>query len=497
MKYICTAKKARETDANAIQNYHIPSMVLMEHAAMECVKLIQCKKKNVILCGPGNNGGDGLAIARLLHQNHIESYIYISSDHLSIDEQIQYDILESLNVEIHSDFNEVLEKITEADIIIDCLFGNGLSRNIEGKYAQLIEAINQSKAYIYAIDVPSGLDATTGNILGTAVQANETIALDCFKEGHFVNQGQKVCGTIHCVDIAIPYELHSDDIQYVDTNLIKNILPKRSPFSHKGTYGKALMIGGSQAMHGAITFAAKSCYHSGIGTLTLFIPDCINDILSTKMDCAMHICAPNQQGYFDESSIDLLKQNINSFNVISIGNGMGRSKVSQELVKVCLKSNLPVIVDADAFWAIQENEDLLNRQAPTILTPHVKELSYILKRSVKDIATNPIQAAKDFSKQYPNCTLILKSDITLISKGNQQYLYSKPNSALAKGGSGDILCGIVTGLYGQCKDSLQASLCAVYIHSHAAQTKKDPACVQPEDIIERINDVFIELRKSH
>lgn len=496
MKYICNAKTARETDAKAIQEHHIPSMVLMEHAAIECVKLIKCKKKNVILCGPGNNGGDGLAIARLLHQNHIESYIYVSSSHLSIDEQTQYDILESLNIPINSDDQEVIEQIKEADVIVDCLFGNGLSRNIEGKYVDLIEAINQSNAYVYTIDVPSGLDATTGKVLGTAIQANETIALDCFKEGHFVNQGQKICGQVHCVDIAIPYELHSNYVQYVDTELVRHLLPERSPFSHKGTYGKALMIGGSQAMHGAITFAAKSCYHSGIGTLTLFIPDCISDVLSIKMDCAMHICAPNHQGYFDTGAIELLKQNIDTFNVISIGNGMGRSEVSKELVKVCLESDKPVIVDADAFWAIQDNVELLNRQADTILTPHVKELSYILNQSVKDIANNPIQAAKDFSKQYPNCTLILKSDITLISQGHQQYLYSKPNSALAKGGSGDILCGIVTGLYGQCRNSLQASLCAIYIHSHAAQTKKDPACVQPEDIIEQINDVFIKLRKD-
>lgn len=493
---VCSADEARKIDTRAMTHYHIPSLILMEHAAQKCAERIKKEgpdKKSVIVCGPGNNGGDGLAIARLLVLDRIRPYVFMMGSHMSESEKVQYDILKAMHVPIHTQVEEALLKITEADIVVDALFGNGLTRNIEGPYADVINHINACKNKVYAVDIASGLDATTGRILGTCIHADATIALDCYKRGHWIGQGLEVSGQIECADIGIPHDDSISPFQMIDEDLAKACLPIRKNHSHKGTFGKALMIGGCQSMHGAITMAAQACYHSGIGTLTLMIPDCIGDIIAYKMDSVMRQIVKSENGYF---SNDILQKDISRYDIITIGNGLGRTEITKEIVKKVLKTDAPVILDADAIWGIQEQSELLNRSNETILTPHIKELSYILQRKTSDIANNPIEAALEFSKRFPNCTLILKSSITIIVKGNRRLIWAHPNSALAKGGSGDILCGIVTGLFGQNKDACKAAICAAYIHGKSADTKKDPAAFQPDDCIENINRIFVQLRKT-
>lgn len=490
---VLDAQNARAVDYQAIHEMGIPSLVLMEHAAYQSSLIIKSNihQNNTIcvVCGPGNNGADGLAIARLLQQENYNVKILLCANNLSVDEQIQLDIVKKLNIPF-------VEELQDFEVIVDCIFGNGLNREVKDPYFTLISDINKSNAKVFSIDVPSGLDATNGKSLGICVQANHTVALDCLKIGHFCSNGLKHCGKIHPVHIGIPFQLHQNDAcRLITSDFVSSLLPKRSPFSHKGTFGKALMIGGSEAMHGAITMAAKSAYSSGIGTLTLLIPESIGDLMAQKFDFAMNLRAHSENGYFGIHAIDCLKENISSYNLISIGNGMGQREVSTVLVKEVLKSDIPVILDADAFWAIREDTQLLHRDADTILTPHVKELSRILDLSVKEISENPIGACQKFCSEFPNCTIILKSSVSVIGKGNKQYVLYNPNSALAKGGSGDILCGILTGIYGQSRNALESAIVASYIHNQTAICDKDPACFLPEDSIHNINMVFHKLRK--
>ncbi len=491
--YICTSEQARLEDQRAQDVYHIPSLVLMEHAAIECVKQILPlikNKKVAILVGPGNNGGDGLAIARLLYQKGIQCAIYMPSLSMSESERVQFEILNALNISIeHKDENI----LTNADVIIDALFGNGLSRPIEGKWANLIRKVNRSSASIISIDLPSGLDGSSGAILACAIQANITLALDCIKQGQLIGQGRKSCGKIIPLDIGIPHPslqatklLDPDDIQ----------LPKRPNDSHKGSFGKALMIGGSQAMHGAITMASKAAYLSGIGTLTLMIPNCIADLIAYKIDSAMRLVCPSDKGYFGFKSVQILEENLKNYDVISLGNGLGRQTISIDLLKTCLKSEKALILDADAFWALQDCTNLLDRKAPTILTPHMKEFATFMHMDLKEVLENPFEAASCFSKKYPNCTLILKSSMTIICEQGQFYVLDQANSALSKGGSGDLLCGILVGLYGQYKNSLESAISACLIHSKAAKEEIDPACFQPEDLLQAIPKVFKTYRKN-
>ena len=279
---ICTAAQARLADKTAIHEHKIPSLILMEHAALGCTKIIQKHLQPgdqiLILCGPGNNGGDGLAIARLLQR---PCFVYApKASSMSNDERIQWDMLEK-NEQVHfSSFEETLSLMQNADMVIDALFGNGLSRNIEGNYKTLIDAVNASNAFVISIDINSGLDATTGKILNACIISDLTICLDCIKTGQLINDGKKVCSKLECLSIGIPQTIHASlkTAILLDSEEAKQLLPRRSNDGHKGTFGKALMIGGSYAMHGAITMAARACYQSGIGTLTCFVPNGICDV---------------------------------------------------------------------------------------------------------------------------------------------------------------------------------------------------------------------------
>ena len=299
---ICTAAQARLADKTAIHEHKIPSLILMEHAALGCTKIIQKHLQPgdqiLILCGPGNNGGDGLAIARLLQR---PCFVYApKASSMSNDERIQWDMLEK-NEQVHfSSFEETLSLIQNADMVIDALFGNGLSRNIEGNYKTLIDAVNASNAFVISVDINSGLDATTGKILNTCIISDLTICLDCIKTGQLINDGKKVCSKLECIPIGIPQTIHKDlkTAILLDTKEAKRLLPQRPDDGHKGTFGKSLMIGGSYSMHGAITMAARACYQSGIGTLTCFVPNSIHDILAQKMEIAKLKNADDIDGYF-------------------------------------------------------------------------------------------------------------------------------------------------------------------------------------------------------
>lgn len=497
---ICTAIQARLADQQAIHEYNIPSLLLMEHAAIGCTKIIQdyMQPKNtvVILCGPGNNGGDGLAIARLLNRNCL---VYAPDPSImSVDEKIQWDMLQKNEAVQFLSFEETLSSIQKSDIIIDALFGNGLSRPIEGNYKTLIDATNSSKAMVISIDINSGLDASTGKILNTCIYSDLTLCLDCIKTGLLINEGKKVCSKLECIPIGIPQNIHENlkTAVLLDQKQAVQLLPKRLDHSHKGDFGKALMIGGSYSMHGAITMAAKACYKSGIGTLTCLVPDCIHDILAQKMVFAMLKTGKDHEGYFSLEALSSLSQEAGRYDIVTIGNGMGKNESTKALVQKALQLSTCTLLDADACWGIREQPELLKQDFPIILTPHIKEMTYLCQKSISEILNDPFKTVQDFCEKYPNCTLVLKSDFTLIGHQDQMYVLNQPNSALAKGGSGDILCGIIAGIYGQCRDAFQAASVGVYIHNSCASQKKDPACFMPEDLIHQISFVFQSLREG-
>lgn len=500
--YIHTAEDARTIDYNTIHQIKIPSLVLMEHAAMACTEIILDKSKPedqiLIACGFGNNGADGMAIARLLSQAGRNPIVLApEQEKMSVDQKVQYEIIQNLNIPIY-DFETGLLELEKADLIVDCLFGNGLNREVSGIFLDLIESINHSNALTIAVDIPSGIHATTGEQMPSCVHADITIALDCIKTGHFINAGRTYCGTLIPVDIGIPHCSHEiyPVCQLLTKELIRDMLPIRSIHSHKGTFGKALMIGGSVSMQGALTMAAKACYRSGIGTLTLFIPECIYSVIASKIDFAMALTAPCENGFFGQGAAEALRKVIQNYDVITIGNGIGRNESALELVKVALQSDKPVIIDADACWALGKIPSLLKRKEPTIITPHLREMSYITGKPTEVYLKDPFQSSKEFLSNYPECTVILKSDISLIASKEGTYVLNRPNSALAKGGSGDVLAGILTGIFGQCRNPLQSAAAAAGIHSYCADVSSDSASLMPEDMINAIGQTIANIKKG-
>lgn len=500
--YIHSKETARQVDTLAQKEYHIPSLLLMEHAAIECTKILTKKfdpdEKLCILCGPGNNGGDGLAIARLLANQGYTIFVSLPfNNKYSNEEAIQKQMLDKLPVETSSNLNTILKRIKHSDGIIDCLFGSGLSKDIQGNYETIIQTANQQKVPIYAIDIPSGIDATSGKILNTAIQADTTIAIDCLKQGYFIQPGQTHCGNIKLISIGIPEALHNKEThaQYINKELAGRFLPKRDKHAHKGNFSKALCIGGSLEMPGAITLTATAAEKSGIGTLTILEPKCIHQALYDKMNFAMHLSCPDIDGHFSNQSIKILKDNIQAYDLITIGNGMKQVQETKDLVQTVLQYDKITILDADALWALKDQKELLKRESLTILSPHIKEMTYLIDKTKEDILQDPFACIQEFTKQYPNCLLVLKSDTTYIAYQDKYFVYSDPNSAFSKGGSGDILCGLIAGLIGHKQNVLEAVVCAVYIHGSLAKIKKDPACISPEDLIEQIEKTIYKLRK--
>ena len=492
-------------DQKASRDYGIPTILLMEHAAQALcdafIQLYDQSQKVCVVCGPGNNGGDGFALARLLYQNQycVSVYCPVLPDKMSQDELINAKMVEALEIPYYQTFDAFLEVLKQCDVVVDALFGVGLSRDIQGDYSDLIKTINQSEKAVVSIDIPSGIDGTTGFKKGHAIIAHHTLTLAAYKQGLFINDARKHCGNIQLLDIQIPSKLMNEceGANVIDESIILSQLPKRMPYSHKGSYGKALMIGGSMAMHGALTLAAKACLQSGIGTLTLMVPDCISSILAMKLEECMLLSAPSKDGYFDEQAISLLKEVLPQYDFIVIGNGMGRSDTCRKMVEAVLQSDKPCIIDGDGIYLAAQCD--IPQHKAILMTPHVKEMCYLCHLEMKEMLTQPFEIVTSYVHQYPNVTIVYKDAFSLIANTKEANFYYQPNTALAKGGSGDVLCGIIAGMYGQSKDLLKATCCGVYLHSHCAiesseQYGEDSS--QANNLIANIKKILKKLRKK-
>lgn len=498
-KWIHSGAEARRIDQKAIQEIGIPSLVLMEHAASKITEALLKEYGHMasfaVLAGPGNNGADGLAVARLLQHHHKKPIVFIDETaHFSEEEAIHLQACRNLGIEIRS----LEDDFSEAQVLVDALFGSGLSRNIEGKWARVIERANRSKAITVSIDVPSGLNGTTGQIMNTAAAADLVLCLDCIKTGCLIEQGPQVCKSVQVLDITIPDSLHlqsPNPIRLLDRQEAAGLLQSRPKNSHKGTFGKVLMAGGSLAMQGALDMAFQACFASGAGTVTLFAPKEAAKAIASKQDLAMMICADqNKDGTFGADAWKHLRNLLPSYTHASCGNGMGQSDAAGMVVKTLLDSPLPLVLDADGLNNIASDPALLDRNAPLILTPHVKEFSRISGFHTQEILSDPFGYAQKFLKQHPHVILVLKASWTLIASSQEGYFLDCPNSALAKGGSGDVLCGIITGLLAQNYPPLQAAALGVWLASASArQGSRCPWTWTPLKTVAHLQDAFEEL----
>ena len=495
MKYVLTSNEIKNWDIYTINHTSITSIQLMEQAAQQCtewiIKTWSNKTSFAIFCGNGNNGGDGLAIARQLLKNQYDVKVYIDEcENRSIDNKKNLHELEYLFPScIHSINSPFI--VVENEIIIDAIFGIGLNKAIEGKEKNWILKLNELSNYKLSIDSPSGLCADYNLRSGIILKATTTLSFQCFKKTFlFVETGQ-YCGQIEILDIGLSRS-YLNQIQLnkiiITKNLLSSLLPQRALFAHKGNYGHSLLFVGSSGKMGAAILASKACLRSGTGLLSVLIPKSENTIIQNSVPEAMSITYSNN---FSITTLD-------SYQSIGIGSGLGQDDVAKNILLQLLSiTKIPLILDADAINIIAQNPELL-LQVPqgSLITPHVKEFDRLFGNSYDAYQRYELQKQK--SKEL-GITILLKGKYTSITTpGGISYFNITGNAGLAKGGTGDLLTGIIVGLNAQLKDIVKAAIIGVYIHGKAADIaiskNQSEESLLATDVIEKIGLSFKSIK---
>ncbi len=511
---IVSASEMREIDRISIEERGIPGLELMEQAGRAASEFVLTKfnPKNVcITTGKGNNAGDGFVIARLLSEKNINVSVLM----LSSEEELKGDALENfkrlpdkvqkINI---SDASDCVIYFSNSDIIIDAILGTGVKGEVKGLFADVIcelENSHNAGKNIIAVDIPSGLPCDGEKPPGPAVKANYTITMGLPKLGMVLYPGLEYCGEIITAQLSFPEDLlKSEKLKhnFVEHKDISNMLPSRRPDSNKRTFGYAQIIAGSEGMSGAAILAGRAALRSGAGLIYMCIPEKISNVLENKLLEPVKIIIPSSGGEkFDNKSIKRILEISNKADGVALGPGIGASENTFEMVlDIICKIKKPLILDADGLNAVSRNPGILKkRKFPTIITPHPGEMARLCKTTVDEIQKNRIKSASDFSAEY-NVITVLKGARTVIADTDGSvYINSTGNTSLAKGGSGDVLTGLMVGLLVQGLSPINSALTGVYIHGMAG----DIACesmnerfILPSDIIKFFNDCYKKLSRT-
>ncbi len=497
---IFSADQIKQADAFTIKNEPIAAIDLMARAVNAFYSAVEIElKKHItihIFCGLGDNGGDGLMLAEKIAQNSFQEtkvYTIKCANRSESNSFLIKRLKENPKVELFEfEDKNVIENINlSSGIIVDALFGIGLSRPVDGLFASLIDKINDTQLRVISIDLPSGMQADTPpNSENKVVKADLTISFQFPKFSFFFPESYLYTGEVKVVPIA----LHQDFIQNepthfhtIDFELVSSIFRKRNPVSHKGNHGRALVIAGSTGRVGAAVLCVKACVKSGAGLSFAFVPKGANTILQSSLPEAMTILSENYD-FVDKSLSDFQQ-----FDAIGIGCGIG----TEPLPTLCFQNllenyNKPIVVDADALNIISENNFFLT-QLPllSIITPHPAEFDRLTHKHQNHFER--FKTALTFSEEY-NLIVVLKNAYTfVILPEGKVYIQPELNAGLAKGGSGDMLTGIITSLLAQGYSSENAAVLGVYLHAQAAKkalTFSSPEALTPSEVIEQLGSVF-------
>jgi len=511
---IITAEEMREMDRYTIEGIGIPSVVLMENAGVQVVShlegLIESEASIVVLTGHGNNGGDGFVVARHLGNKGYDVKTWFVGDmrKCTSESQIHFHSLvhSGYKVKFWDEKNdpELREMLTKADVIIDAMLGIGVTGGLREPLQTIVQFTNQLDSLKIAVDMPTGVNSDNGLIGNTAFLADYTITFSFPKVGQYLYPGADYVGHLIVADISIPpiVPKHFKFKRHLITrDLLKNKLPIRHANSHKGTYGHSLIIGGSVNMPGAPTLATMASLRSGAGLTTVVVPNSIKSMIFSKIPEAICIGAKETDtGNFAINSIDKELLELDKYNSIGIGPGLGIWSDGLNWLKgLLLTTKIPIVVDADGLNLLAEDLDiLLKRSGPTILTPHPGEMARLINKDIAYIQQNRIDVARDFAINY-KVFVVLKGANSIIATPNGEiYINTTGGPELAKGGSGDVLTGLLTGFLAQELTVKNAILLAVFLHGQAGNLASKPSnySTVSTDIIERIGDSIQQLMSN-
>ena len=487
----------KKIDSFAINELKIPSIVLMENAAISFVKHIDENEDNfLIICGKGNNGGDGYAIARQLFSKGKNVKIFcISNENMSNDCMVNYKICKNMGIKIFYEIEELDKLLLDCNIVIEGIFGTGLNSEIKGIYREIIEKINtaSNNKAIYSIDIPSGINGDTGEIMGISVKADITISFVTYKKGFLNSKIKDYLGKVIIENIGLNETNinHLVKEYYLTPDMAKSFHIKRDEDSHKGDFGKVLIFAGSIGFYGAGNIVAKSCVRTGAGLTT---------VITDKNNFSLNVFVPEAMSFpinFDNinENLEKLENEISNCDVIAIGPGIGKSQqalaIFEKLINI-EKNNkgnmIKLVLDADALNLLAENRELFgNIKNRAILTPHLVEFSRLTGFLPDEINKNKLEVTKNFAKKY-ELTLLLKGKNTIITNGEILFVNSTGNSHMANGGMGDCLTGIICSLAGQKYDLIQSASIGAYLHGKIAdELVKSQYIVNATDIIDNIS----------
>jgi len=495
---IATTQIMKNIDHYCIDVLGIPGIVLMENAALKVIKNISENNKSfVIVCSSGNNGGDGFAVARhLLNRgNYVEIFSLGSEENMSADTLVNFNIIRNMGAKIikvnnNEDLENLRESIIHCEITIDAIFGTGLSREVEGIYSLAITIINEYSKYILSIDVPSGFECNSGKVMGNCIKSNKTVTFELYKKGFLGDGADCLTGEIVIEKIGIPKgvvdKFHENEF-IMDIDFINKLIVKRNKYSHKGDYGRTLILAGSPGFTGAAYISTQAAVRSGAGLVTLCCDSSIQNILSEKLVEAM-TASTN-----DEKGLDSL---IAKSNCIAIGPGLGNNNGTLKLLqKILLNSKCPVVIDSDGLNVLEGNLEMLkNKKCQIVLTPHMGEMARISGFSIDEINENKIDIAKEFARKY-DVVLLLKGFNTIVTDGKTLQINSTGSSAMASGGMGDCLTGIIASFISQGYDIFTAACAGAYVHGYCGdKLSKRMYCVNANHILEALPSIIKEIQ---
>jgi hydroxyethylthiazole kinase-like uncharacterized protein yjeF len=482
---LVTAGEMRELDRRTIEEVGVPSLVLMENAGRGTYQVLRREFPELagpvtVLAGRGNNGGDGLVVARYLAQDGhpVRVFLLARRDEVKGDAAVNLKIAENLGLEIweilqEAHLAEALPRLARGALVVDALLGTGLNAPVGGLLARLIEEVNSLAIPVLAVDIPSGLNADTGEVMGVAVKAQVTVTYGCAKLGQILPPGRDYVGRLWRVDIGIPPRLTWEiKTELAEAGEMRGLLPPRPLASHKGTFGHLVVVAGSEGKTGAAAMAAEAGLRAGAGLVTAAVPATLNDLLEVKLTEPMTHPLPEapEVRALGEAALAPLQEFLADKEAVALGPGLGTHEETRSLVHSLARDcPLPMVIDADGLNALAGRLDLLERAAgPRILTPHPGEMARLLTSTTREVQSQRLKMAREVAQTH-KVWVVLKGAQTLVAAPDGRVSFNPTgNPILASGGTGDVLTGLIGGFLAQGLSPWDAARLGVYLHGLAA-----------------------------
>lgn len=510
-----TSAQMRALDDAAIQHTGIPGVVLMENAGLRVVELVEKKFPTVegldvvVLCGKGNNGGDGFVIARHLANAGARVRVFTTADsdevegeaavHRAIAEDA---VLSVTDIRATTGMESFTQSLERCGLVVDAMLGTGISGEVRGVVRQVIEELSGCRAPTVAVDIPSGIDSDTGNVCGAAVSARWTVTFALPKVGLLIYPGAAYCGEVWLGDIGIPAALVHDPAigcHLITPEMVRTWLPKRGPEAHKGSCGRVAIVAGSSGYAGAAILASRAATRSGVGLVTLCLPRSVNSAVKAASVESTTLPLPEtaEQTVALEGLADVLSL-LKRVDALALGPGISRNGETLEFVRELVsKAELPVVLDADAVFAFAGKPELLKTvTAPKIMTPHPGEMSYLLGIPVEAVQSNRLGIARQAAERSGS-TIVLKGARTVIATPEgETYINPTGNAGMATGGTGDVLTGLIVALLGQGLSPTQAAAAGAYLHGTAGDSvaaERGEAGLIAGDLVDALPGAWMEV----